>query len=152
MNTFIFILNLIILLVTLASPFLVLYAIALVRKKEYYLHLKIQKITFYFCLLSVIVLEMQIRLLGGSGSLSAHSPYVHQHFYHVILAAHITGAVLTYLFWIVLIYLSNWKYKRKKTLPGKFTKIHRPLGYILFGGLIYTAVSALIVFTLTFVL
>lgn len=148
---FLFVFNLLILLVTLSAPFLVAYAISLIKKKEYHRHMVVQKITFYFCLLSVLVLEFQIRLLGGSGSLSGNSPYVHETFYKVILTAHIIGAVLTYISWIILLFLSNWKYKRKKTLPGDFSRIHRRMGRVVFAGLIYTALSAAVVFVLTFV-
>lgn len=146
-----FILNLLILLVTLIAPFFVAYAIQLARRKEFVLHLKVQKITFFICIISVLVLEAQIRVMGGSGSLSSQSPYYDTTFYSTILLVHIIGAVITYILWSILLIFSNKKYK-KGQIPGKYTKIHKTLGIITFGGLIYTALTALIVFVLTFVL
>ena len=39
--------------------------------------------------------------------------------------------------------------KFQKSLPGKLSKFHKTTGYIIFGGLIYTAITALLVYMMT---
>lgn len=136
-----------VLLLTLISPFGVYYGIKLAKKLEYQKHRKIQNIIFILCVFGVLSLEGLIRYSGGSGSLASKSDYYGTGFFSITLVSHIIIAVLTYLVWAVLIIISNRKFK--KTLPGKLSKIHKKLGYIIFGGLIYTALTALIIYLMS---
>lgn|SRR5690554_484660 len=149
MNLF---LNTAILLVTLASPLIAIYAVSYIAKGEIKKHLKLQKILFWTCMTAVVILEMQIRASGGSGSLTKNSSYYGTQLFKVILFAHIIGAVLTYIIWAITIFLSSRRYKQKQRLPGKFSNIHRKLGYVTIVGLFYTAITALIVYVMTFLL
>ncbi len=137
-----------VLIITLAAPFLVSYAIRFAKAGNYTAHKKIQNITFIICVLGVLVLEGLIRYSGGSGSLSGQSDHSGTSLFSTILIAHIIGAVLTYILWIYLILVSNNKFK-KSLLPGSFSVHHKKLGIILFIGLVYTAVTALIVYLMT---
>lgn len=134
-------------LLTLLSPFGVYYAVTLAKKKDYKRHKKIQNFVFYISVLGVLGLEMLIRYSGGSGSLASNSAYYGTSFFTITLVSHILVAVLTYILWTVLIILSNRKFK--KSLPGKFSKTHKRVGYIVFVGLIYSAISALAVYMMT---
>lgn len=138
------------LILSIFAPFIALYAVKLIRKKEYKKHIKIQKTLFWTCVIALIILEVQIRISGGSGSLVANSEYTGTAFFKYTLVAHIIGAVLTYIIWGVTIFVSNTKWKKRKTLPGKFTITHRKLGYITITGLFYTAITALMVCTMAF--
>jgi|SRR5699024_3806994 len=146
MNTAVFIMTAVLGL-TLFSPFGVYYGIKIARKKEYNSHRKIQNIIFLLCVVGVLALEGLIRYSGGSGSLATKSEYYGTSFFSITLISHIIVAVLTYLLWAILIIFSNRKYR--KTLPGKISKIHKKLGYFIFGGLIYTAITALIIYLMT---
>jgi putative membrane protein len=145
-------LNTAILVVTLLSPFVAVYAVKFILKGEIKKHQRLQKILFWTCMTAVVVLEMQIRASGGSGSLIKHSSYYGTDIFKYILTAHIIGAVLTYIIWAITILLSSIKFKQKYHLPGSFSKTHRNLGYITIVGLFYTAITALIVYIMTFLL
>jgi len=134
-------------LLTLFSPFAVYYAVTLAKKNKFKTHRKIQNIVFFIGIGGVVLLEGLIRYEGGSGSIASQSSYYEHDFFKKILIAHIIGAVLTYLLWIFLIIISTIKFQ--KNLPGKFSGTHKILGYIVFVGLIYTAVTALAIYLLT---
>lgn len=136
-----------VLLLTLFSPFGLYYGVKLARKKDYKTHRKIQNIIYIICVLGVLSLEVLIRYSGGSGSLTSESNYSAHTFFTVILVSHIFVAVLTYILWTILIIQSNKKFQ--KTLPGKFSKNHKKIGLIILGGLIYTAITALIVYLMS---
>lgn len=144
--TFAFILCLLVL--GMLAPFISLYAVSLIKKKEFKRHIKIQKRLFWVCVTGVIIFEVQLRLAGGSGSLIADSPYVNTPFFTFLLIAHIVGAVLTYILWAFTVFWSDTKFQKKRTLPGRSSTTHRKLAYIVIIGLFYTAITALIVWIL----
>lgn len=148
--TFIIIIGMLIL--SILAPFAALYAVSRIKKKDYKSHIKIQKLLFWICVLGVVILEVQIRVSGGSGSLVANSDYTDTSLFKWILIAHIIGAILTYIIWGITIFVSNTKWKKRKTLPGKFSITHRKLGYVSIGGLFYTAITALMVCMMAFFL
>lgn len=140
------------LILSVLAPFISLYAISFIKKKQYKKHIKIQKRLFWVCITGVVILELQIRFAGGSGSLVADSAYTGTTFFKAILIAHIIGAVLTYLIWGISVYLSNKKWKAGTLLSGGFSAAHKTLGYITVAGLFYTAITAFIVATYAFFL
>lgn len=139
-----------VLILSMVAPFIALYAVSFIKKKEYKTHQKIQKRLFWACIVALLILEIQIRLSGGSGSLVAGGTYTGTTFFKVILIAHIIGAVLTYIIWGITVFVSNTKWKKRKTLPGPFSITHKKLGYIVIIGLFYIAITALIVTILAF--
>src|SRR5690625_5904479 len=136
------------LVISTVAPFVSIYAITLIAKKEYAKHIRIQKTIFWICVAGVVILELKIRFSGGSGSLIADSPYVDAPFFIFLLWAHIIGAVATYLIWAFLIFWSDNKFT--KTLPGRSSKLHKRLGYTTIIGLFYPVISAWIVCTFAF--
>lgn len=137
----------IVLLLTLIAPFGVFYAIKQAKKSNYLKHRKIQNLIFIVCLIGLLALEALIRFSGGSGSLASQSAYYETSFFKITLFSHIIIAVLSYLLWIFLMISSNRKYPRQ--LPGDFSKAHKIMGYAIFAGLIYTAVTALAIYLMT---
>jgi len=130
---------------TLIAPFIALYAVYFAKQKNYIKHQKIQKILFTICIIAVIMLEIQIRISGGSGSLVQDSSYIDTTFFKVVLTGHIIGSILTYIVWGILLFKSKNRYK-KGNLPGGFSKTHKRMGYITVIGLFYTAITSLAVF------
>lgn len=143
MNTATIILT-VVLMLNILAPFAVYYAIGLAKKGDFNSHRKIQNTVIFVCLLGVLVLEGLIRVSGGSGSLAQNSSYSGTSIFRTIIAAHIIGAILTYLLWIFQIIASHREFG--KHLPGKFSSAHKTIGYILFFGLVYTAVTAVVVY------
>lgn len=150
MNT-IFIINTAVLLLTLISPFISLYAVSFIKKGDARKHIQIQKRLYAACIVALLTLEGLIRYSGGSGSLVANGSYAETYIFKFILPAHIIGAVLTYILWTFLLIVSIRYYKNNR-LPGAFSKTHKKLGKITIIGLSYTAITALIVYMLTFIL
>lgn len=148
--TFIIIIGMLIL--SILAPFISLYAVSFIKKKDYKTHIKIQKRLFWTCIVAVVILEVQIRIAGGSGSLVSNSEYTGTPFFKSILTAHIIGAVFTYIIWGITIFTSSKKWEKRKTLPGSFSIAHKRLGYFTITGLSYTAITALIVCTFAFFL
>lgn len=136
-----------VLIITLAAPVLAIYSVKFAVKKDFQTHKKWQTFTYMITVVAVIALELLIRFSGGSGSISGLSPYADEKFFGVILIAHIIGAVLTYILWTYLLLQSRRKFDTD--LPGNFSKTHKILAKVVIVGLIYTAVSALIVYLLT---
>lgn len=144
------------LILSMLAPFVALYAATLIRKKEYKAHIRIQKWLFWICILGVVILELQIRLSGGSGSLVATGTYVNAPFFKPILAAHVIGAILTYTIWALQFYLGSRQRKRaggfSGGFSGRFVGLHKSLGYVTTIGLFYTGITALAVCMLAFFL
>jgi len=136
-----------VLVVTLVAPIFSYYAIKKARQKDFKTHKKIQTLVYGYCIASILVLELLIRFSGGSGSMYGGSSHADNPVFKTILIAHIIGAVLTYILWTFLIIKSRRKFQ--KTLPGKFSLTHKRLGIVVFSGLLYTGVSALVVYLMT---
>lgn len=136
-----------VLLITLFSPFGVFYGVRLAKNKKLKSHRKVQNIIFILCVVGVLALEGLIHSSGGSGSLASESIYYDTKFFKYTLFSHIIIAVVSYFIWTVLIIFSNLTYR--KNLPGKFSNFHKKAGYLIFGGLIYTATTALIVYLMS---
>lgn len=136
-----------VLIITLFSPFGVYYGVKLAKKNDYKSHRRIQNIIFLICVIGVLALEGLVNSAGGSGSLASKSEYYNTAFFTITLTSHIIVAILSYLLWTVQIILSNLKFHKK--LPGKFSKTHKKLGYTIFWGLTYTAITALLVYLMT---
>lgn len=134
------------------APFIAIYAVSLARKGEHRRHMRLQRRLFWTCLSGVLLLELQIRVAGGSGSLVADGTYAGAVFFRPILVAHIVGAVLTYVAWGTQVFLASRRVRAQRELPGRFTQTHRALGLATIGGLFYTALTALAVFLMAFVL
>jgi len=149
-TTFVIILGMLIL--STLAPFISIYAVSLIKKRDYQTHVKIQKRLFWICVIAVLLLEIQIRISGDSGSLVANSEYTNTPFFKSILIAHIIGAVLTYIVWGFSIFTSNKKWRKQNNLPGNFTITHRRLGYFIIAGLFYTAFTAWVVCIFAFLL
>lgn len=134
----------IVLIINIVAPFAVYYAIKLAREKDYKTHRKIQNVVFALCIMAVLALEGLIRFSGGSGSLAEDSSYAGTPFFRNLFIAHIVGAVLIYILWIFQVVVSNRKFKRN-TLFIKNSS-HKTVGHILFFGLIYIAITALMIY------
>lgn len=136
-----------VLLLTVISPFALYYAQELAKKKDYSKHRKLQNIIYTTCVIGVLSLEVLIRLSGGSGSIASTSKYFGTTFFNLILISHILVAIASYMLWTFLIITSNRKFK--KELPGNFSKKHKQIGITIFYGLVYTAITAVLVYMMS---
>lgn len=136
-------------LVTILAPFVCYWSVRIVKRNDYAKHRKVQTILLATCVAAVLLLEVQIRVAGGSGALMGDGPYSGSSLFRTIATIHIIGAILTYVLWIWLLIASRRAYRR--TLPGKFSKWHKWFGWATFLGLCFTTISATFVYYMAFV-
>jgi hypothetical protein len=136
-------------LVTLAAPLVAYASIRSARAGDHDRHRLVQAVQLTMSWIAVLALEVRIRLAGGSGALLALVPPDLSRAARVLLAVHITGAVVTYLVWTCLVVMSWRRYGAR--LPGSFSRLHKRVGLVVFGGLCFTAASATGMFLLAFV-
>jgi hypothetical protein len=98
----------------------------------------------------VLSLELRIRLGGGSGVFIERAPPALITWARGLLSVHIAVAVVTYGLWTWLV-TASWR-RYEVSLPGRFSRRHRALGTMVFGGLCFTAASASGIFAVAFVL
>jgi hypothetical protein len=136
--------------VTLCAPVAAYASIRLARLRSYDRHRLIQGVLVMMCWLAVLGLELRIRLAGGSGAFVERAAPELIDWARRLLAVHITIAVATYALWTWLA-MASWR-RYEDSLPGQFSRRHRRLGTLVFGGLCFTAASASGMFALAFVL
>jgi hypothetical protein len=137
-------------LINLAAPLVSYASIRAARARTHDRHRKLQAALLVTCWITVLVIEVRIRLAGGSGALVAHAPAALARAARVVLAVHVSVAVATYLVWSWLA-VSSWR-RYRVSLPGRFSRLHRRLGAWVFRGLCFNAVSATGMYLLAFVL
>ena len=130
----------------LIAPAWALVAAAAARRGDHARHMRLQLTLWPVMIVNLLLLEGYIRVSGGSGSLVAGSPFEGTTALTIALSLHIVPAVATYLLWTGLVVTT---YRRRSSL-GRFSSRHRLLGKIVIGGLLWTALSACFVYTMTF--
>ena len=124
------------LIITALLPLLAGFGIYLAKIKKYKLH-KIYQLTLLFITLIVLgVFEYLIRKIGG---FSVFDIKIDKSIFILILTIHIIIAFVTIVFWIVTI------------LKSSNVKMHKIYAMFTFYGIIFTSVSAIIVYLLLFV-
>ena len=124
------------LIITIMLPFLVGFGIHLAKIKKYKLH-KVYQLTLLFITLIVLgAFEYFIRRIGGFGVFDIK---IEKSIFILILTIHIIIAFVTIVFWIVTI------------LKSSNVKMHKIYAMFTFYGIIFTSVSAIIVYLLLFV-
>jgi putative membrane protein len=137
-------------LVTLSAPMAAYASIRLARRRSFDRHRIVQAVLVVMGWLAVLALELRIRFAGGSGVFVERAPPALVGWAHRLLAVHITVAVATYALWTWLA-VTSWQ-RYEAILPGAFSRRHRTLGTLVFGGLCFTAASASGMFAVVFVL
>jgi putative membrane protein len=137
-------------LVTLAAPVVVFISLALVRRGRLDAHRRLQIGLLAVCIAAVLVLELCIRLAGGSGAFLARSGVQQASLVRALLAVHVVSAVATYAAWTWLAVVSHSRFRG--SLPGGFSRRHRQVGRLVHRGLCLVALSAAAMYTLAFIL
>ena len=135
--------------VTVAAPFVTYTSLRLVRAGRHDAHRLTQSVLLVMSWLAVLVLEARIRYAGGSGAFIAEAPAAVHVWARSLLLVHVGIAVATYALWTWLAIVSWRRYREQ--LPGSFSRRHRRVGTIVFGGLCFTAASATGMYVLAFV-
>ncbi|NVB77951.1 MAG: DUF420 domain-containing protein [Kofleriaceae bacterium] len=136
------------LVTNVVAPVVALASLRFVRRRRYNAHRLFQITLLVVCVLAVVALEVRIRLAGGSGALVSRAPANWLGVARAVLAVHISVAVLTYLAWGWLAVVSSRRYMAN--LPGTFSSRHRRVGWLVFAGLCFNAISAMTMYFVTF--
>lgn len=139
-----------VLTVQLIVPLVMRWSFRQARGRRFAIHRRAQLGLLALCFAAVLALELHIRLAGGSGRLVAGSPLANTTLFRVVFSVHVAGALLTYLAWAGLAWAST--VRLGGALPGVFSRRHRRIGKLVFGGLCFTAASATAMFVIGFVL
>lgn len=140
----------IVFLSTMATPFVLAYAIRLARAGKHRQHRALQTGLLSVLLVAVVLFELDVRLSGGSGSLMRGSSYAGTGQLKALVLAHVGGNVVTFFAWLYLV-VASWR-RFETALPGGFSARHRRLGRWVFAGTLYGAVTAVAMYTVGFVL
>lgn len=140
----------VILLSTLLTPFVLLFAFRLAKQRKLKAHRNLQTALLSVLLVAVALFETEIRLAGGSGSLMKGSSFAGTGLLRGVLLAHVLANIVTFITWCVLV-VRSWR-RFDGALPGAFSARHRRTGLFVFGGTVFGAVSAAVMYVLGFVL
>lgn len=138
----------VIFLCNLLAPVWALVAARAARRGEYVRHMRLQLSLWLLMLVALFALEGYIRVSGGSGSLTDGSPHAGTALFRTIFALHIIPAMATYVLWAWLIVVT-YRRRNAPALAG-FAARHARFGKVVIGGLIWTALSAAVVYYLSF--
>jgi uncharacterized membrane protein YozB (DUF420 family) len=136
------------LLVGTALPFLCGAGIRLARQGHLDRHRRWQRTLFIVFTVAILGLETGIRF-GGAGEGLLDSRFHGSLWLRGAFAFHVLFAILTYGLWAYLVIRSGKLFGTE--LPGPWSHTHRRLGKITFAALSITALSAWVVYTLSFV-
>jgi hypothetical protein len=134
---------------TLATPFILVWAIRLAQQRQLEKHRFVQTLLLGVLLVAVALFEVDVRLSGGSGSLMKGSSYAGTGLLRGITLAHVLANVVTFIAWLVLVVKSRRRFNG--ALPGSFSASHRRLGRFVLGGTVFGALSAIVMYGLGFV-
>ena len=134
--------------VLVAAPFLMAYAIRLARRRRYRQHRNLQVTLLVAGIVAVLLLEGSIRFGSAQEAFalsSATGPWRAWLFF-----GHLVVAFATSIAWFTLVVLSWRRFTR--TLPGPFGRLHRRTGALTFVGLFLTSASGTALYVVSFAL
>lgn len=140
----------IVLVATLATPFLLMHSFRIARRREADRHRRFQLVLLGVLLCAIVLFEVDVRMASAGGGLMKDSSWAGTTTLRVLTLGHVLGAVATFAGWLALTIMSVKRFRA--TLPGAFSKRHRSLGKAVFWGSVYTAVTAVGMYVMGFIL
>lgn len=140
----------VVVIAVVATPFLLTYSFRLAAAGRLDAHRRFQVSLLSVLLVAIVLFEIDVRLAGGSGSLMAGSSYAGTTGLRLLSLTHVLGAVATFLTWSVMTVLSLRRFRQ--ILPGSFSRRHRQVGRLIYAGTVFTAVSAVAMYVVGFIL
>ena len=138
------------LLTFIVLPFIMPLGFRLAAKQRLHAHRRVQVGFLAIMTIAVLVLEVDIRLRGGSCALAGKAVSVPPPAVRALLLVHLLIAVSTWLLWIGFV-VRSWR-RFGSSLPGDFSRTHRRWGRILWLGVGATAGTGTLLYIAAFVL
>lgn len=127
------------LMVFIVLPIVMPLGFRLARRRELGRHRAVQIAFLLTMTLAVVMLEVDIRLQGGSRALAGRFIAVPAAAVRAFLIVHLAIAVTTWIAWVTLVVRSARSFRR--TLPGDFSARHRKWGRRVWLGVAATAAT-----------
>jgi hypothetical protein len=140
----------VVVIAVVATPVLLTWSFRQARNGHYDTHRRFQAVFLAILLAAVTLFEVDVRLSGGSGSLMRGSSYAGTPGLRMLTLVHVLGAVATFMAWLILL-IPSWR-RYRQALPGTFSKRHRQVGKLVYAGTVFTAVTAVAMYVVGFIL
>jgi uncharacterized membrane protein YozB (DUF420 family) len=124
-------------------------AIGYARKRRWTAHRNLQTATFLVNTLAVALLEIDIRISGGTVAYLSRSA-LPLPLMRACLLSHIAIALVTFCSWGILVVIS-WR-RLHRVLPGDFSPRHRRVGKLTFAGITLMSSSGIALYVLLYVM
>ena len=138
------------LLIFIVLPFVMPIGFRLAKQRRLLAHRRLSLIFLGVMTVAVLVLEVDIRLRGGTGALAGKAVSIPTAAVRGLLLVHLLIAVSTWVSWIVLA-VRSWR-SFQQTLPGDFSSTHRRWGRIQWLGVAATAGTGTLLYIAAFVM
>ena len=135
--------------VFIAAPFLMAWALRLAAQRSYRAHRRLQVAVLLAGIVAVLLLEGSIRF-GGAVDAFTVSAFYGTTAMAGLFAVHLAVAVPTFIGWCALAVVSWRRFPR--VLPGSFSVRHRRWGRLTFVGLWLTCVTGVALYVMSFAL
>jgi len=129
-------------------PSLVAVAISFAKKKSYSLHAITQTILFVVAVIVVGYFEYGVRAGGGYENFVKESAVSHNYMFYVLIF-HIIVAIIGFLIWAYTLIVAR-KYDKDRTLPGRYSTVHKKYGKLSFFLIVATSITGIWVYILLF--
>jgi len=138
------------LLTFILLPLVMPLGFRLAQQQRLHAHRRMQVFFLGLMTVAVLVLEIDIRLRGGSGALAGKAVSIPTPAVRALLLIHLLIAVSTWLSWVGFV-IASWR-RFGQQLPGGFSGKHRRWGRILWLGVAATAGTGTLLYIAAFVL
>ena len=137
------------LVVFIAAPFLMTYALRLAARRRYRQHRNLQVSLIAGAIVAVVLLEASIRY-GPAAAAFQQSAYYGTSLVRGLFLVHLAVAIPCFVTWCTLVVMS-WR-RFRGILPGSFSATHRWWGWVTYVGLWLTCITGVALYVLSFAL
>lgn len=131
------------------TPFLLVWAIRLARRRDYTRHRTVQSSLLCVLLVAVVAFEVDVRMSGGSAAFITGSRYLGTTLFYSLLGVHILVAVASFALWTWVV-ARGWGVSPEPSAEH-FGAAHRRQGYLILAGVTFTSVSGAVLYWMSFV-
>ncbi len=137
------------LVVFIAAPFVMTYALRLAARQDFREHRNLQAGLIAVAIVAILLLELSIRYGAGAAAFE-QSAYYGTPLMEGLFLLHLAVAIPTFVGWCTLVGMSWRRFPR--ILPGNFSLAHRRWGRLTYAGLWITCLTGVVLYVLSFAL
>jgi len=130
-------------------PFMLAGSIYAAIRKQFDLHYRSQIVIFFITVVMVLLFEIGVRIDGGFLEFAKQSTFP-MSFLSIFLAVHILIAVLSVILWVFVLYTGYREFNAGVDRVD-FARTHKRKTHLLFGGLMITSITGVMIYFFLFV-